>query len=102
VRSALRESLVEVLARHDAFMQGFSRMLARGEEDLQEDLLQDARLALCMQFTKGLRSPTHARVVAASAMLHGRRAEMRRRHESIEVLIEREAFAARADEREAA
>lgn len=74
----------------------------RGEADLQEDLLQDARLALCVQFTKGLRNPTHARVVAASAMLHGRRTEMRRRHESLDLLIEREAHAAAKDDREAA
>ncbi len=97
-----KESLVDVLARYDAFMQRFSRMLARGEAELQEDLLQDARLALCEQFTKGLRNPTHARVVAASAMLHGRRAEMRRRHESLDLLLEREARAAEKDEREAA
>jgi hypothetical protein len=102
VKAALTESLVDVLARHDAFMQGFSRMLARGEDELREDLLQDARLALCIQFTRGLRSPTHARVVAASAMLHGRRSELRRRHESIDLLLEREALAAARDELAAA
>jgi hypothetical protein len=102
VKAALTESLVDVLARHDAFMQGFSRMLARGEDELREDLLQDARLALCVQFTRGLRSPTHARIVAASAMLHGRRSELRRRHESIDWVIAREEHAARAAEREAA
>jgi hypothetical protein len=102
VKTELRESLVEVLARCDAFMRGFSIRLARGEGDLREDLLQDARLALCVQFTKGLRGPKHARVVAASAMLHGRRAEVRRRHESLDALIEQEERAAARDEREAA
>lgn len=73
----------EVLARYDTFIADLARKLARAEPDFQEDLVQEARIALADEALRGEVSAPWGQVVALNAMQHARRGELRRRHQSL-------------------
>lgn len=90
----------DVFARNDAYMRKLAKGYARGRPEFQEDLLQEARLALFREVAGGEEVAEDYRGVLMGAMQDARRRDLRhvRRFSSLDAMLDAQERSARAEE----